>query len=381
MSKENAGRRLRAGIVGGGRGSFIGSVHRMAAELDGQALLVAGAMSSDPKTARESAASWFLDRSYDSYVDMARAESQRVDGIDFVIVATPNYLHFPVTKAFIECGIAVVCDKPMTLTLEEARALVQLVESSGVPFALTHNYSGYPAVREARERVARGEVGTLRKVVVEYHQDWLMSPLEGADNKQAQWRTDPRRAGVGGCVADIGSHAHHLLEYVTGVKVDSLCADLTSFVDGRSLDDDANILLRLCGGAKGTLTCSQIACGEENRIVLRVYGSEAALEWSQEDANTLILKPAGQPWHRLRAASGYMSLRSLAASRLPTGHPEGYIEAFASLYRDVFEDLRRRARGEPLRGGYPTVHDGLRGMQFIARSVESSQQGSRWLEL
>ncbi len=374
-------RRLRAGIVGGGRGAFIGSVHRMAAELDGQALVVAGAMSADPKIARESAAAWFLERAYDSYADMALAEGVDENGIDFVIIATPNHLHYPVAKAFLAAGIHVMCDKPLALTVAEGQELVRLVEGGTTLFALTHNYTGYPSVRQAREMARSGQLGTIRKVMVEYTQDWLMEPLENRGNKQASWRTDPARAGLGGCVGDIGSHAENLLEYVTGLEIESLCADLSCVVPGRRLDDDGNILLRLRGGAKGTLVCSQIACGEENRLSLRVYGSEAGLEWHQQEPNTLIHKPAGKPWVRLRTGQGYMSEPAKTAARMPAGHPEGYVEAFANIYRGFIEDVRRVGSGQPPLRDYPGVKDGLRGLRFIERAVASSQAGSVWLRL
>jgi predicted dehydrogenase len=373
--------RLRAGIVGGGRGAFIGSVHRIAAELDGQALVVAGAMSADPKIARESAAAWFLERAYDSYADMALAEGADENGIDFVIIATPNHLHYPVAKAFLAAGIHVMCDKPLALTVAEGQELVRLVEGGTTLFALTHNYTGYPAVRQAREMARSGRLGAIRKVMVEYTQDWLMEPLEMRGNKQAAWRTDPARAGPGGCVGDIGSHAENLLEYVTGLEIESLCADLSCVVPGRRLDDDANILLRLRGGAKGTLVCSQIACGEENRLSLRVYGSEAGLEWHQQEPNTLIHKPAGKPWVRLRTGQGYMSEAARAAARMPAGHPEGYVEAFANIYRGFIEDIRRVASGQPPLRDYPGVQDGLRGLRFIECAVASSQAGSVWQRL
>ncbi|MEP6885619.1 MAG: Gfo/Idh/MocA family oxidoreductase [Gammaproteobacteria bacterium] len=372
-------RRLRAGIVGGGRGAFIGSVHRMAAELDGQARVVAGAMSSDPKTASQSAAAWFLERTYDSYADMALAEGADENGIDFVIIATPNQLHYPVAKAFLAADIHVICDKPLAFTVAEGQELVRLVEGGTTLFALTHNYTGYPAVRQAREMVRSGQLGDIRKVMVEYSQDWLMQPLENRGNKQAEWRTDPARAGLGGCVGDIGSHAENLLEFVTGLEIESLCADLSCVVPGRRLDDDGNILLRLCGGAKGTLVCSQIACGEENRLSIRVYGSEAGLEWHQQEPNTLIYKAAGKPWVQLRTGQNYMSEPARAAARMPGGHPEGYIEAFANLYRDFIADVRRVGLGQPPLRDYPGVRDGLRGLRFIERAVASSQAGSVWL--
>jgi predicted dehydrogenase len=374
-------RRLRAGIVGGGEGAFIGSVHRIAAELDGQALVVAGALSSNPEKAKRSASAWRLDRSYDSFAAMAQEEAKRPDGIDFVIVAVPNHLHYAVSTAFLEAGLHVVCDKPMTLNLEEAERLVGQVEKSKRVFALTHNYTGYPAVRQARAMVEQGLLGDVRKVLVEYNQDWLMEPLERSGQKQAEWRTDPARAGLSSCVGDIGTHAENLLEYVTGERIKSLCADFTTFVPGRRLEDDANILLRLENGGKGTLVCSQVACGEENNLRIRVYGSKAGLEWHQQEPNTLVFKPQGKPWESLRTGLGYMGEPAKAATRLPSGHPEGYLEAFANIYKFAIADMRRAARGEALQGGYPGVRDGLRGMRFLARAVESAQKGASWVEV
>jgi predicted dehydrogenase len=374
-------RRLRAGIVGGGRGAFIGSIHRIAAELDGEARVVAGAMSSHPEIARASAADWFLERAYSSYQEMAAAEAAAEDGIDFVIIAAPNDLHYPVARTFLAAGIHVVCDKPLALTVEEGEALARMVEHGRTLFALTHNYTGYPAVRQARDMVRTGQLGEVRKVMVEYTQDWLMEPLESRGNKQAAWRTDPARAGVGGAVGDIGSHAQNLLEFVTGLPIESLCADLSSFVSGRRLDDDANILVRLRGGAKGTLVCSQIACGEENRLAIRVYGSAAGLEWQQEEPNTLLYKQAGRPWARLRTGHAYMSEAAKAVTRLPPGHPEGYLEAFASLYRCFMRDVRRVAEGQTPVRDYPGVQDGLRGLRFIGQAVMSSRAGSVWVNV
>jgi predicted dehydrogenase len=373
-------RRLRAGIVGGGRGSFIGAIHRIAAEMDGQATVVAGAMSADEALAKESAEAWYLERSYGKFAEMARAEAVRADGIDFVIVATPNHLHVPVATAFLQSGIHVVCDKPLAHQLGEAEDLVRTVERSGKIFALTHNYTGYPAVREARERVASGELGDLRKVIVEYSQDWLMSPEELTGNRQAVWRTDPGRAGVSCCLADIGTHAQNLLEFVACREVTAVCADVTSFVPGRMLDDDANVLIHLQGGAKGVLTCSQVACGEENNLNLRLYGTEAALEWHQEEPNTLLVKRERAPWERVRMGAG-SSVASRGLSRLPAGHPEGYLEAFANLYRLFIDDVKRARRGEALSGGYPTVYEGLRGMRFVRSALESSRQGGRWVDV
>lgn len=380
MAQDIFLRKLRAGMVGGGVGSFIGAVHRIAAELDGQAEVVAGALSSDPEKARISAAAFFLDRSYASYQEMAEAESARPDGIDFVIVATPNHLHFPVVKAFVEKNIPVVCDKPMTFNVQQAEELVKLVEEHQLVFALTHNYTGYPAVRQARHMVRQGLLGEIRKVLVEYVQDWLMEPQELRGNKQAEWRTDPARSGLGGSVGDIGTHAENLLEYISGLKIKSLCADLTAFVEGRALDDDANVLLRMENGAKGLLTCSQIAAGEENRLTIRLYGTKAGLEWQQMEPNTLLFKQPGQPTQILRTGQPYMSETSRGVTRLPPGHPEGFLEAFASIYGLAIEDIRRAKAGQPRQGGYPTVYDGLRGLQFINTVVESSKRGSVWLD-
>ncbi len=353
----------------------------MAAELDGQAMVVAGAMSSDPDNAAASAAAWYLDRSYDSYADMARTEASRPDGIDFVIIATPNDLHYPVAREFLQAGIHVICDKPLALSLEEAQALARLVESRPQLFALTHTYTGYPAVRQAREMIRGGSLGDLRKVMIEYVQDWLMQPVEHSGSKQAVWRTDPARAGIGGCIGDIGTHAENLLEFVTGKRIAALCADLSAFVPGRMLDDDANVLLRLQGGGKGTLVCSQIACGEENRLSIRVYGSEGGLEWSHLDPGTLIHKPAGAPWRYLRVGHAYLGLDAQGATRLPAGHPEGYVEAFAVIYREFIRDIQRLLSGAVPRRDYPSVQDGVRGLEFIAKAVESSRLGAQWVEM
>jgi len=333
-------------------------------------------MSSHPEIARESAAAWFLERTYDSYADMAATEAADKNGIDFVIIATPNDLHYPVARAFLSADIHVICDKPLALTVAEGEELARLVEAGTTLFALTHNYTGYPAVRQARDMVRRGQLGEIRKVMVEYTQDWLMEPLESRGNKQAAWRTDPARAGLGGCVGDIGTHAQNLLEFVTDRPIEALCADLSSVVAGRRLDDDASILLRLRGGAKGTLVCSQIACGEENRLSIRVYGSQAGLEWHQQDPNTLIYKPAGRPWERLRTGQSYLSPSAKAVTRMPAGHPEGYLEAFANIYRSFIEDVRRFGLGQAPVREYPGVQDGLRGLRFIAQAVASSRARS-----
>jgi len=378
MSAAQGRRRLRVGIVGGGRGAFIGAVHRMAAELDGEAEVIAGALSSNPQTAASSAEAWYLRRSYDDYRVMAAQESALADGIDFVIVATPNHLHFPVANAFLEASIHVICDKPLAYSCEEAEALARRVLRGPELFALTHTYTGYPLVKEARERIRAGELGDIRKVLVEYNQDWLMTPLEREGNRQAQWRTDPARAGLSCCVGDIGTHAAHLVEFITGSRIEAVAADLTTFVPGRALDDDANMLLRLEHGARGTLVCSQVACGEENNLNIRVYGSKAALEWHQQEPNTLILKRAGAPWSLLRSAHAYLGDDARLAARTPAGHPEGYVEAFASLYRSFTADVRRVAAGDAPLLDYPTVEDGVRGLRFIEAAVRSSAGGARW---
>lgn len=381
MKQDIKQRKLRVGIVGGGQGSFIGAVHRMAVELDGQAEVVAGALSADPQRAETSARAWYLQRSYNNFAEMAATEANLPDGIDVVMVTVPNHLHYPVASAFLNAGIHVVCDKPMTLTLEEARSLVELVEQKKLIFALTHTYTGYPVVQHARHLVRTGAIGTIRKVLVDYVQDWLMEPVELAGNKQAVWRTDPAKSGMAGAVGDIGTHGANLLEFITGTQIAEVCADLTTFVAGRQLDDDANILLRLDNGGKGVLTCSQVAAGEENALSIRIYGSKAGLEWHQMEPNTLLFKQPGQPQQVLRTGMPYMNDEAKMATRLPAGHPEGYLEAFANLYRMAIADIRRVEAGETPQGGYPTVHDGLRGMQFITSVVESSQKGCVWTQL
>jgi predicted dehydrogenase len=312
---------------------------------------------------------------------MARAEAARQDGIDFAIIATPNHLHLPVARAFLEAGIHVICDKPLTATLPEGEQLLQLVRQSKALFALTHNYTGYPAVRQARAMMRDGLIGEVRKVLVEYQQDWLMEALEHSGNKQAVWRTDPARADPSGCLGDFGTHAENLLQFITGLSIRALCADLTSFVPGRRLEDDANLLLRLEGGAKGTMVCSQIACGEENNLAIRVYGTRAGLEWHQQEPNTLLHKPAGEPWRLLRAAHSYLDAGAQASTRTAAGHPEGYLEAFANIYRAFIADVLRLRAGQPPRGGYPTAQDGVRGLRFVAAALESTTRGSQWIEL
>jgi predicted dehydrogenase len=283
-----------------------------------------------------------------------------------------------VAKAFLDAGIHVICDKPLAFSLEEAGQFVALAQQSQALFALTHNYTGYPLVRHARQMVREGALGELRKVLVEYHQDWLMTRLELEGNKQAEWRTDPKRAGASCCVGDIGTHAANLLEFIADRPIRAICADLTAFVPGRELDDDANMLLRLEGGAKGTLVCSQVACGEENALRIRVYGSRGGLEWAQQEPNTLIYKPAGAPWQTLRTGQGYLGDAARAATRTPSGHPEGYLEAFAVIYRNFIADVRRVQAGQAPQRDYPGAAEGLRGLQLIAAAVRSSQRGAAW---
>ena len=382
---------LRMGMVGGGPGAFIGDVHRRAACLDGDVELVAGAFSASPSKSRRKGRELGVSRArtYDSYLDMvererALPEDQR---IDFVSVVTPNHLHCPVATAFLEAGFHVVCDKPMTLDVPEARRLKQVVTRSRRVFALTHNYTGYPMVKLARDLVRQGDLGRLRKVVVQYPQGWLSTRLEQAGLKQAEWRTDPTRSGAAGCIGDIGTHAENLAEYITGLQIVELCADLTTFVRGRRLDDDGTVLLRLQRGVRGVLLASQIAVGEENGLAIRVYGEEKGLEWHQEHPNTLTLRSQDGPREVWSRGHGYVEARSPAAARatrLPAGHPEAFLEAFANVYRNVADTIRARrarTRPDPLARDFPTVDDGLRGMVFIETVVKSARSMQKWLKV
>ncbi|MCE8032682.1 Gfo/Idh/MocA family oxidoreductase [Halomonas sp. MCCC 1A11057] len=377
-------RRLRLGMVGGGQGAFIGGVHRIAARLDDHYELVAGAFASDPERSRAAAAELHVaeERAYPDYRTMAEAERRREDGIDVVAIVTPNHLHFDVARTFLEAGIHVICDKPMTTNLEDAQALAALVERSGLFFGLTHNYSGYPLVRQARDMVAAGELGELRVVQVEYPQDWLSTRLEESGVKQAEWRTDPQRSGPAGCLGDIGTHAYHLARFVTGLELESLAADLHTFVKGRVLDDNVHMMLRFKGGARGMLWSSQVSPGNENGLRLRVYGSRGGLEWSQEEPNRLLHFPLGEPSRILTRNGPGLGEAALAAARIPPGHPEGYLEAFAQLYGDFAEQIRARQAGrsaDALALGTPGVGDGVDGLQFITRALESSQSGGAWV--
>ncbi len=378
-------RKMRMGMIGGGRGSFIGAVHRMAAAIDGQIELVCGAFSSDPENSRLSGQDFFLpaNRVYSSFEEMIRKEKELPEGerMDFVSIVTPNHMHFPPAKLALENGFPVVCDKPMTLNLAEARQLVQVVERTGLLFCLTHNYTGYPMVKEARELVRKGKLGKIRKVIAEYPQGWLSTFLEGTGNKQAAWRTDPARSGAAGCMGDIGTHAENLAEYITGLRISELCADLTTFVEGRQLDDDGNVLLHFENGAKGVLHASQIANGEENSLSIRVYGELGGLEWHQMEPNTLIYKSQSFR-HVLRPGVGELSDAAKAHYRIPPpGHPEGYLEAFGNLYRNFAFTLRSRLKGEtpnPLYTDFPGAHDGLRGLAFIETLIQSNNSDRKW---
>jgi predicted dehydrogenase len=379
----NAKRKLRYGMVGGGKDAFIGAVHRMAANLDGQIELVAGAFSSDPAKSRASGEELFVkpERLYGSYQEMADREAKLPEGerIDFVAIVTPNHLHAPVATAFLEKGFHVVCDKPLSHSLEEAVKLREVVKKSGKVFALTHNYTGYPMVKEARDRVRRGDLGRVLKIVAEYPQAWLLDQIEAGGQKQAAWRTDPARAGASLCLGDIGTHAENLGRYITGLKIDALCAEFTSFLPGRQLEDDANLLVRYEGGAKGVLYASQISCGEENALSIRVYGTKAGLEWKQEHPNELKWMPKDGPAQILRRGNAYLSDAAKKAGRIPPGHPEAFIEAFANIYREVAAAIRDRIAGK--KGGdydFPTIDDGVEGMAFLETAVRSAKSGEKW---
>ncbi len=382
MTSKHEGRRIRLGMVGGGEGAFIGTVHRIAARLDDRYELVAGALSSTPDKSARSAAALGLSRSYPDFTSMARAEAARPDGIEAVSIVTPNHLHAAAAHAFLDAGIHVICDKPLTTTLEEARALAEHARRSGLVFALTHNYTGYPMVRQARDMVREGKLGTLRVVQVEYAQDWLAEPFEDTGNKQAGWRTDPARAGAGGCIGDIGTHAFNLAAFVTGLAVEEVSAELTTFVPGRRLDDDVRAMLRYAGGARGSLWASQVAVGEENEVRLRVYGTAGGLDWCQRDANRLAYTSLGgvrQILTRNGAGAGEANRR---ASRVPAGHPEGYLEGFATIYSDA-ADAILGARDGIVRHDrlFPSVADGVAGVAFIDAAVRSSTAGGAWTRL
>ena len=379
-------RKLRFGMIGGGRGAFIGAVHRIAAILDGQAGLVAGAFSSDAARSRASGEDLFLDptRVYGSYQEMAQAEATKpaAERLDFVVIVTPNHQHFPPAKLFLENGFNVVCDKPVTFNLAEAIKLRAIVRRTRKVFVLTHNYTGNAMVKQAREMVRTGKLGAIRKVVVEYPQGWLATRLEGSGQKQAAWRTDPKRSGAAGAMGDIGTHAENLAHYITGLEISELCADLTSFVPGRRLDDDGNILVRFKGGAKGILHASQISVGEENNLNIRIYGEKAGLEWQQEHPNELLVKFPDQPKQTWRRGNGYVGDTAKKFTRIPAGHPEGYLEAFANIYQEAFRAIRAEVAGKKMPSDldFPTIDDGVEGMAFIDTVVKSSARGAKWLK-
>ena len=375
-------------MSGAARGAFIGAVHRMAAQLDGRIELACGAFSSDPERSRQAGAALYglpPERSYGTASEMFHSESARAaaERMDFVVIATPNHTHFPIAREALETGFHVMSDKPATFDLAEARELASLAEEAGLIFGLTHNYTGYPMVKEARHLVRSGAFGAVRRVVVEYIQGWLASPEEQAGNKQAEWRTDPARSGAAGCMGDIGTHGENLAEYVTGLRIESLCADLTTFVPGRRLEDDGNVLLRFEGGAKGVLFASQIAVGEENGLRLRVYGETGGLEWMQMEPNSLIVRWPDRPLEVRRTGGPGVGDAATGATRLPAGHPEGFLEAFAILYRNFADTLEARATGRapsPENLDFPTIADGVRGMAFIETVVASSRAGAQWLD-
>ncbi len=379
---EDLGRKIRLGMVGGGEGAFIGAVHRIAARLDDRYDFVAGALSATADKAARSAAAIGLDaaRSYSDYRAMAKAEAARPDGIEAVAIVTPNHLHVPVAQAFLESGIHVICDKPLALSLEEARALKAIVDRSGLVFALTHNYTGYPLVRQARAMVQRGELGDIRIVQVEYPQDWLAEKLEDTGHKQAEWRGDPARAGAGGCLGDIGTHAYNLADFITGLNVRELCAELSTFVPGRKLDDDVQIMLRYANGARGMLWTSQVAPGHENGLKIRVYGSKGAIEWVQAEPNAMIWSPLGENRQIVTRNGAGADAANRRASRVPGGHPEGYLEGFATLYSEAAEAIvaAREGRLPGVDVVFPTIDDGVKGMAFIEAAVRSSKAGGVW---
>ena len=379
-------RRLRLGMVGGGPGGFIGAVHRIAARIDDRFELVAAALSSNPEKGRKAAQDLHIapDRAYADFAEMATAESKRQDRIDAVSIVTPNNLHFAPAKAFLEAGINVICDKPLTTTVEDAVALAQIVKKSGLIFGLTHNYTGYPTIRQAREMIAAGELGHIRLIQVEYAQDWLTTPLETTGQKQAVWRTDPAQSGPAGSLGDIGTHAYNLACFVSGLSAEQLAADVSTFVPGRRLDDNVQVLLRYQGGTRGMLWASQVAVGNENDLRLRIYGEKAGLDWCQEDPNYLHFSQYGKPTMILSRNGAGATPAAKHASRIPSGHTEGYLEAFAQLYTDLAEQISARQTNRPPDPQcllVPTVDDGVAGVQFIAAVLDSSKQNAAWVKL
>jgi len=378
-------RKLRMGLIGGGQGAFIGRVHATAAVLDNRAALVAGALSSDPKKAKDSASDYDIpaERAYGSYKEMAEAEAKRPDKVDFVSVATPNHTHFEIAKTFVEAGFNVICDKPLTFDLAQAEELLKVVEKSGVVFAVTHNYTGYPLVRQARQMVLSGELGEINAIRSNYIQGWLRTRLESSDQKQAKWRTDPKQSGIAGCFGDIGTHAYNLGRYITGLLPKEISCSLKIFEGGRALDDYGVALVRFENGALATVTASQISHGRENDLFIEVDGTKGAIEWHQEEPNKLIVRKNGEP-HKIytRAGGPYLSQIAGDSSRLPSGHPEAFFEAFANVYRTAYDAMVKRANKEKFETVdtiYPNIYDGVEGMLFITKCVESSKSNGGWL--
>ena len=381
-------RKIRMGMIGGGRGAFIGGVHRMAAAIDGQIELVCGAFSSRPEVSKASGEDFFLpaDRVYADYMEMITREAELPEGerIDFVSIVTPNHMHYGPAKMALEYGFHVVCDKPLSFNMEQAEELQKLVKESGLIFALTHNYTGYPMVKQARAMIAHQEIGKVRKVVVAYPQGWLSTKLESSDQKQASWRTDPSKSGIAGAMGDIGTHAENLAEYITGLQITQLCADISTIVEGRQLDDDGNVLLRFNNGARGILYASQISAGEENDLHINVYGEKGSLSWRQMEPNTLVVRWLDQPTQIYRTGVGTLYDQTNDHTRLPAGHPEGYLEAFANIYRNVSMCIRARIQGimpDDKYMDYPTVDDGVRGMKFVYAVIKSGKSSEKWTEL
>jgi predicted dehydrogenase len=380
---EKKSGKIRLGMVGGGQGAFIGAVHRLAARMDDEYEFLAGALSADPKKAQASGRDLGLsaDRIYSDYKAMAKAEAKRADGIEVVAIVTPNHMHYPIAKAFIDAGIHVICDKPVTLNLKEAKALqAQLARKKNLVFALTHNYSGYPMIRQAREMVASGLLGEIRLAQGEYPQDWLTTDLEKTGQKQAAWRTDPKRSGAGGCVGDIGTHTYQLLTNVTGLTLKELSADLTSFVKGRALDDNAHVMLRFKNGAKGMIWASQVAPGNENGLKIRIYGTKGGLEWTQADPNYLWYTPFGEPKRLLTRGGAGAGASAGRVTRIPPGHPEGYLEGFANIYTEAARAIKAARGGKkPMKDvQFPGIEDGIAGMAFIEACVLSSKKNGKW---
>ena len=377
-------RKIRIGMVGGGKNAFIGGVHRIALRLDGYYELLAGSFSSNFDNSKETGKDLGLaeDRIYETYHEMAEKESARSDGIDVVAIVTPNHLHIPIAKIFAEKGIHIICDKPLALSSEEAINLKNIVESKKLIFALTHNYTGYPMVRHARSLIQKGDLGSIRVIQVEYPQDWLTTKAEDSGLKQAEWRTDPKRSGDGGCIGDIGTHAFNLIRFITGLEVDELSADIHTFVKGRLLDDNAQIMLRFKGGAKGAIWSSQVAVGNENNLKIRVFGENGGLEWRQEDPNYLYYTKFGHPTQRVTRGSDSASEEANNVTRVPPGHPEGYLEGFANIYSDVCKSLFAQINNQNYDQSndcYPTIYDGVEGMRFIETVLESSKNNSKWV--